>query len=108
MEIKKHASLKAFHTFGIEQTCAYLAIVETIDDVIQLFKDEAYLELPKLFLGKGSNMLFTQHYEGMIIINRLMGKTVTEEGAHYLLHIEGGEDCTGACSMVCRTRHGRY
>lgn len=78
MEIKKHASLKAFHTFGIEQTCAYLAIVESVEDVRQLFQDQAYQDIPKLFLGKGSNMLFTQPYEGMVIINRLMGKTVTE------------------------------
>ncbi len=92
MEIKKHASLKAFHTFGIEQTCAYLTVAESVDDVIQLFQDKAYQDVPKLFLGKGSNMLFTQPYEGMVIINRLMGKTITEEDEHYLLHIAGGED----------------
>ncbi|MFN1621145.1 UDP-N-acetylmuramate dehydrogenase [Vibrio rotiferianus] len=92
MEIKKLASLKAFHTFGIEQTCAYLAVAESVDDVIQLFQDKAYQDVPKLFLGKGSNMLFTQPYEGMVIINRLMGKTITEEDEHYLLHIAGGED----------------
>ncbi|BBL90244.1 UDP-N-acetylenolpyruvoylglucosamine reductase [Vibrio rotiferianus] len=92
MEIKKHASLKAFHTFGIEQTCAYLAVAESVDDVIQLFQDKAYQDVPKLFLGKGSNMLFTQPYEGMVIINRLMGKTITEEDEHYLLHIASGED----------------
>ncbi|WP_322803297.1 UDP-N-acetylmuramate dehydrogenase [Vibrio alfacsensis] len=92
MEIKKHASLKAFHTFGIEQTCAYLAVVESIEDVIQLFNDATFKDLPKLFLGKGSNMLFTQHYEGIVIINRLLGKTVTETESHYLLHVDGGED----------------
>jgi UDP-N-acetylmuramate dehydrogenase len=92
MEIKKHASLKAFHTFGIEQTCDYLAIVESVEDVIQLFKDDTFKKLPKLFLGKGSNMLFTQHYEGLVIINRLLGKQVSETDEYYKLHIDGGED----------------
>ncbi|MGR5134800.1 UDP-N-acetylmuramate dehydrogenase [Vibrio alfacsensis] len=92
MQIKKHASLKAYHTFGIEQTCSYLAIVDSIEDVIQLLKDESLKGLPKLFLGKGSNMLFTEHYDGVVIINRLKGKSITETAEHYLLHIEGGED----------------
>ncbi|MBR9876590.1 UDP-N-acetylmuramate dehydrogenase [Vibrio sp. J1-1] len=92
MQIKTNASLKAYHTFGIEQTCSYLAVVESVDDVIQLFQDPAFKSLPKLFLGKGSNVLFTEHYQGLVIINRLSGKVVKETDDHYLLHIEGGED----------------
>nr|WP_321381480.1 UDP-N-acetylmuramate dehydrogenase [uncultured Vibrio sp.] len=92
MQIKTNASLKAYHTFGIEQTCSYLAIVESVDDVIQLFKDPTFKSLPKLFLGKGSNVLFTEHYDGLVIVNRLSGKVVKETDSHYLLHIEGGED----------------
>lgn len=92
MQIKTNASLKAYHTFGIEQTCSYLAVVESVEDVIQLFQDPTFKELPKLFLGKGSNVLFTEHYEGLVIINRLAGKVVKETEEHYLLHIDGGED----------------
>ncbi|GEM77660.1 UDP-N-acetylenolpyruvoylglucosamine reductase [Vibrio sagamiensis NBRC 104589] len=92
MEIKEHASLKAFHTFGIEQTCDYLAVVESVDDVVQLFKSPKLQILPKLFLGKGSNVLFTCPYQGIVIVNRLMGKTMQETETHYLLHVEGGED----------------
>ncbi len=92
MQIKTNASLKAYHTFGIEQTCSYLAIVESVEDVVRLFQNPTFMGLPKLFLGKGSNVLFTEHYEGVVIINRLAGKVVKETEAHYLLHIEGGED----------------
>ncbi|PFG57662.1 UDP-N-acetylmuramate dehydrogenase [Vibrio sp. ES.051] len=92
MQIKKNASLKAYHTFGIEQSCSYLAIVESVDDVIHLFQSAMFKNLPKLFLGKGSNVLFTEHFEGLVIVNRLIGKTVTETDENYLLHIAGGED----------------
>ncbi len=92
MQIKTNASLKAYHTFGIEQTCSYLAIVESVSDVIQLFQDPTYKGLPKLFLGKGSNVLFTDHFHGLIMINRLSGKRVKETEENYLLHVEGGED----------------
>ncbi|MDV6254429.1 UDP-N-acetylmuramate dehydrogenase [Vibrio sp. EA2] len=92
MQIKTNASLKAYHTFGIEQTCSYLAIVESVDDVIQLFQEPTFKGLPKLFLGKGSNILFTEHYDGLVIVNRLLGKVAQESDHHFLLHIEGGED----------------
>ncbi|NMS24633.1 FAD-binding protein, partial [Vibrio parahaemolyticus] len=92
MQIKTNASLKAYHTFGIEQSCSYLAIVESLEDVIELFQNPRFTHLPKLFLGKGSNVLFTEHFEGLVIVNRIMGKEVTETDEHYLLHIAGGED----------------
>ncbi len=92
MQIKEHASLKAFHTFGIEQTCSYLAIVDSIDDVISLYQNPAFQSLPKLFLGKGSNVLFTEHFDGLVIVNRLLGKSVSETHEDYLLHVQGGED----------------
>ncbi len=106
MQIKTNASLKAYHTFGIEQTCSYLVIAETIDDVIQLFQDATFKELPKLFLGKGSNVLFTEHYEGVVIINRLTGKVVKESEEHYLLHIEGGEDWPELVSWCVANGYG--
>jgi len=43
-------------------------------------------------LGKGSNMLFTQPYQGVVIVNRLQGKQVSESKQHWHLHIEAGED----------------
>ncbi|MDW2328882.1 UDP-N-acetylmuramate dehydrogenase, partial [Vibrio sp. 1401] len=81
-----------FHTFGIEQTCSSLAIVDSIDDVISLYQNPAFQSLPKLFLGKGSNVLFTEHFDGLVIVNRLLGKSVSETHEDYLLHVQGGED----------------
>ncbi|MDF2156144.1 UDP-N-acetylmuramate dehydrogenase [Vibrio sp. CAU 1672] len=92
MQIEQQASLKTYHTFGIEQTCSYLAVVNSLDEVIELLQDNDYRDLPKLFLGKGSNVLFTQHYEGLVIINRLLGKSVSESADYFHLHIAGGED----------------
>ncbi len=106
MQIKTNASLKAYHTFGIEQTCSYLAIVESADDVIQLFQAAAYKNLPKLFLGKGSNVLFTEPFQGLVIINRLAGKVVKESEEHYLLHIEGGEDWPELVSWCVEKGYG--
>ncbi len=106
MQIKTNASLKAYHTFGIEQTCSYLAIVESVDDIIQLFHEQVFKDLPKLFLGKGSNVLFTEHFQGLVIINRLSGKAVKETDKHYLLHIEAGEDWPQLVSWCVEKGYG--
>ncbi|EHA1127700.1 UDP-N-acetylmuramate dehydrogenase [Vibrio navarrensis] len=92
MQIQHPASLKPYHTFAIEQYCDYLLEVSSLDELIDVYSNPALAELPKLVLGKGSNMLFTQPFAGVVIINRLMGKTLTQDDDYYYLHVAGGED----------------
>lgn len=92
MQILANADLSSFHTFSIPQTCAYLVEVATIEEIQQVYCKPEWQSLPKLMLGKGSNMLFTQPYQGVVVINKLSGKTVTESEQHWHLHIAGGED----------------
>lgn len=92
MQILANADLSPFHTFSIPQTCHYLVEVESIDEIIQVFQSPDWAELPKLMLGKGSNMLFTETYQGVVIANKLFGKSVSESEEYWHLHIAGGED----------------
>jgi len=62
MQIQHSASLKPYHTFAIEQYCDYLLEVSSLDELIDVYSNPALAELPKLVLGKGSNMLFTQPF----------------------------------------------
>lgn len=92
MQITANADLQSFHTFSISQQCDYLVEVASIDDIKEVYQSQEWQTLPKLMLGKGSNMLFTQHFHGVVLINKLMGKKVTESATHWHLHISGGED----------------
>lgn len=92
MQTLTQASLAPFHTFSIEQTCDYLMEVSSIDELKAAFQNPEWLTIPKLVLGKGSNMLFTQHFEGVVLLNRLLGKSVEESETHWKLHISAGED----------------
>lgn len=60
--------------------------------LLSYFKTQDSPIYRNFFLGKGSNVLFTEHFEGLVIVNRIMGKEVTETDEDYLLHIAGGED----------------
>ena len=85
MQFHLNASLKNVHTFSIDQTCDALVEVTTIEELISVYKDSKWSALPKLILGKGSNMLFTDHFAGLIIVNQLTGITLTEIDSHHLL-----------------------
>ncbi len=92
MQILTDADLSAYHTFSISQTCAYLVEISSVQELISVYQNPQWQDLPKLMLGKGSNMLFTQPYQGVVIVNRLQGKQVLESERHWHLHIKAGED----------------
>ncbi|MDW6002114.1 UDP-N-acetylmuramate dehydrogenase [Vibrio mangrovi] len=92
MQIYLNENLSAYHTFGIEQHCQVLVIVNTVAELIDVYRRPEWESLPKLMLGKGSNVLFTEFYEGVVIVNRLQGIDVREDSDHYFLHVQGGED----------------
>ncbi len=92
MQIQHNADLKPYHTFSVTQHCQILVEVTTLDELKEVYSRTEWLGLPKLILGKGSNVLFTEFYAGVVIINRLSGIEVKEDEQHIYLHVMGGED----------------
>ncbi|MGF1721699.1 UDP-N-acetylmuramate dehydrogenase [Vibrio kyushuensis] len=92
MQSLSNANLSSYHTFGIEQQCEQLIEVSSILELKEAYQAAKWLPLPKLVLGKGSNMLFTERYEGVVIVNGLKGIEVNETRDDYCLHVNGGED----------------
>lgn len=92
MQIYHNASLKPYHTFAIDQTADMIVEVSNIDEVKSIFQNKDWEDTPKLFLGQGSNILFTEHYKGIVLINRIMGIELHEDDSFFYLHVSGGED----------------
>ncbi len=92
MNVSQNVNLQPYHTFGIDVECDYLVEVTTIEDMIEVMTSASWQHLTKLILGKGSNVLFTEKYRGMVVVNRLQGKQVTESEGYVHLHVAGGED----------------
>lgn len=92
MNVNQNVSLKPFHTFGIDVPCDFLVEAATINDLIEAYRRTEWLLLPKLVLGKGSNVLFTEPFHGVVVINGLLGKSVIESVEHVHLHVSAGED----------------
>lgn len=67
---------------------------KAIVDITSLKVLQALLPIDKqvLVLGGGSNILFTQHFDGTILHNRLKGISITQDDEHYYLQVAGGEN----------------
>jgi UDP-N-acetylmuramate dehydrogenase len=89
--IQKEVSLKPYNTFGIEVIAAAFTTIESINDVLSLVKDAAF-EAPHMFIGGGSNILFTHDFKGLVIKNQCKGISVLKEDAdHVWLTAGSGE-----------------
>lgn len=92
MKIKKNSNLAPYHTFAINQVCRYLVFIEKPDDLCQIMQDDKLSNLPKLMLGKGSNVLFSKPFQGVVLINKMLGKHINSTDDAWLLHLNAGED----------------
>lgn len=91
--IQENAQLKHLNTFGIDVKARYFAIIQSPNELRSLLSQKLFNETPKLILGDGSNILFTQNYDGLVIKNAIKGiQTISEDDDHVWLKIGAGEN----------------
>ena len=98
MKTLPQTSLKSFHTFGLDVQAEKIIQADTVQDFIQIWED--YSKEPKLLVGEGSNLLFCENFEGIIILNRLKGIALNETDSAWHLQVAGGENWH---DLVCWT-----
>lgn len=82
--------LRQSNTFGISAIAKHYLTVDSSEDITQFFKDyhrEGFNKL--LFLGGGSNLLFTSDYDGLIIHPLITGTGVITENKQ-TVEVEAG------------------
>ena len=83
MQILQDVSLQPHNTFGIDARARYWVTITSVVALQELLRNPAYQSLPKLILGGGSNVLFTQDFEGIVIKMDIRGIEVIEENEDY-------------------------
>lgn len=76
---QENISLKLYNTFGIDVNAESLFTIESIHDLSQVLQDETLKKKSKLILGGGSNVLFTQSVNGIVLLNRIKGIEIFKE-----------------------------
>ena len=73
MNIQENYSLKNHNTFGVEVSAKYFAEIKSLDQLTQILRNTSVQKFKMLFLGGGSNVLFTQNFEGVVLQLNLKG-----------------------------------
>ncbi len=93
MQMLQNISLKPYNSFGIDVMAKYFATFSTTEELGELLTQETTTNLQQLILGGGSNILFTQNFDGVVLKNELKGiELVKEDNLHYYAKVAAGED----------------
>lgn len=93
ISIQHNISLKDFNTFGLEVRASHFLHVRSEADLQEVFSSSELARLPRLVLGGGSNVLFTQDFEGLVLSMDLPGKKIVEENEQeVVLEVAAGEN----------------
>ena len=93
MHLDQKVSLKAFNTFGMEVEARYFVEAKTHSEVLTLLNYRHMIHMPILFLGGGSNVLFTRNFGGIVIRISSKGIAIREQDeTHVLVTAEAGEN----------------
>lgn len=107
---KENIPLKPYNTFGVEANARFFAEVGSMEELLFLLrksKTQAELrELPLLVLGGGSNLLFVQNFDGIVIKLNLKGITEKTVGENeVIVTVMAGENWH---EFVCHTLGKNY
>jgi UDP-N-acetylmuramate dehydrogenase len=85
MKIEQNYSLEKHNTFNIKAKTRWFIEYESEDDLLKVLNDEYFHECLSIHIGKGSNMLFVNDFDGIIIHSGIKGHSVIEETGDYAL-----------------------
>jgi UDP-N-acetylmuramate dehydrogenase len=91
MQIFTNYSLKKHHTFGIDVMAKYFVECTDVEDLKNLMQTPVIKNNPLLVLGSGSNVLFKNDFEGVVLKIGIKGiKTYMEDNFHYYVKSGSG------------------
>jgi len=82
MQILSNISLADHSTMRLGGTAHFLVEVHTKDELVQAIEWATHRRVPILCIGDGSNIIFQDGYDGLVVINHITGREVVQEDAH--------------------------
>ena len=88
IQLQQNVSLKNFNTFGVEANARYFVEISRKEELIELFLDPQWKTSKTLVLGGGSNMLFINDFDGLVI--RISIRGIEHRLSHNDVFVEAG------------------
>ncbi|MDX2195898.1 MAG: UDP-N-acetylmuramate dehydrogenase [Cytophagales bacterium] len=89
MEIKHDVSLKKYNTFGIDAYAKYYAEINNESDFYEVFGSQLYIQNKVMILGGGSNVLFVNDIDALVLKVSIKGIQLLSENEDTVI-IEAG------------------
>ncbi|MEO5979213.1 MAG: UDP-N-acetylmuramate dehydrogenase [Chryseolinea sp.] len=107
MNISENVGLKPYNTFGINANSKYFTTLTTPADIPALLTSKLFERERHLILGGGSNVLFTNDYDGLVAIVELKGiKIIDEDDNAITLHAGAGENWHSFVTYCVNNNYG--
>lgn len=90
--MKESVSLQAFNTFGLRAKAYQIETANNKDELCTYWLNAQDQKLPTLILGSGSNVLFIEDFNGIVIRNCISGIEITEDEQYWYIHAGAGEN----------------
>ncbi len=91
MQIRENISLRQYNTFGIDVYARYFSSFSGIDPLAEWIEKNSGMK--RIILGGGSNMLFTQNVNGIVLKNEIMGiDEIKEDDTYVYVRAGAGEN----------------
>jgi UDP-N-acetylmuramate dehydrogenase len=93
MKLQQNIALKSYHSFACEENASFFTSVSTKEALIEAIDWANKNNQPYLILGAGTNILFTQQFNGLVIKMEIKGiQKLQETSSELLLQVGAGEN----------------
>lgn len=85
MKITENQSLKSFNTFGLDVSCRWFAEAGNVEELLNVISEPRFKDVRTMVLGGGSNVLFKNNFDGLIIHNNILGIDIIHEDEQFAM-----------------------
>ena len=98
MNIQENFSLKKYNSFGIDVLAKKFATFDNVNELAEILENNA---AKKLIIGGGSNILFTNNYDGIVLKNEIAGIEIVNETEEHIFVKAGAGVVWHAFVLYC-------
>lgn len=93
MNILENQSLLHFNTFNIDISAKYFCETQSLEDIQNLIQSKKFKDEKYLILGGGSNILFTQDFDGIVMkVSQKEISILSESDDEIIIEVNAGYD----------------
>ena len=106
MQIQENIDLKPYNTLQIPVKAKYFVIIENESDILELVKSDSRKNEKHCILNGGSNILFTQDFDGIVVkIETKWKEIIKSENNQVSIEVAAGENWSDFVEWCCENNY---